>query len=306
MAKERTLTEFERKQIYLEEAITTRTASWREPLRLYCNVALSDLGSEKEGLVDFVICKGEEILLAVEITDPEGGDEGKDLRGIPVLKVPIQQAGNRTLEFLDSYIKKALREKEKERSRYAPQPVSEELQEKMLRERMLEQPQNNVCLPTQYGSSSGVVRGYVGMMQKLFCTEQAKEKIMDIWEWKNQPEGRRRNRRIPFAKRLEQLGTLKLSGNEDSIHHLRDFAALPVDDYMKDCPNELAKLKKCLHISERPGQKITCLQVVRAADRCLHSEQEETGRRIMQLFAAPLVHEYERRKNRYDDDESFV
>lgn len=233
-------------------------------LSLYCGVPASDLvpsdGSAPpppgSGWFSCLVCQGDTVLLAANLP-PEEWDQGGQADGVPgllTLELPeTDYAG--MCQTVERTLKQLLGKERTYGYRFLGRPVPSSRLPELARAQLVEQSYDGDSqlhwVPTGYGTDSGLALGYAfwengDLWVWPWCSEQTDVNLEKILAWEPAGAGTRLEAEIPFSQRIEQLNRGLYSDGVRSAQAIKRLANTPLDDYLKDFPEELDTLRRSL------------------------------------------------------------
>jgi len=226
-------------------------------LSLFCSVPFSDLAAAdgrtapppQDGRITLLVCQGDTALLAANLARK---DQAPPTDGIPgLLTLELQdrscyQAAEAIEEALKGLLGKDLSYPCRFLGRLIPPGQLEELSQAQLVRIFYDQEEPVEMQPTDYGFDCGLVYGYTfsdsGSLETgVWCSEQTDANLEKILA-QISPKART-SRRIPLEERLSQPSQKPLARDVEAV---RRFADRRLDDYLKDFPETLAEVRRCL------------------------------------------------------------
>lgn len=251
--------------------------------------------------IDFLICKREKILLAVQLKKPYSflneneENELDQLPGISFLSIPFEETLNRrTEELLEGWIRRKLENQESwpcsyevcfiKREQYPLYLKARLLEEYKLLETWKEKKWEKVIMkPSRYGAAEGVVKGwYVSkekkLYQGLFYSRNRKE---SVWQAVNSGEGEQTpdtkvNERLSFAERIRRVDA------SYGVMLMKRFAKVPVYAYLQDDSQEMIEFQNILNQYGLLKEEVTYQEAAVLAYQLMQEKKtKQTGRKIM-------------------------
>lgn len=233
-------------------------------LSLYCGVPASDLvpsdGSAPlppgSGWFSCLVCQGDTVLLAANLP-PKGWDQGSQADGLPgLLTLELLETGHASMcQTVERALQRLLGKERTYGYRFLGRPVPSSRLPELARKQLVEQSYDGDSqlhwIPTGYGTDSGLALGYAfwengNLWVWPWCSEQTDMSLKKILAWGPGAAGAPLKAQVPFSQRIEQLDRGLYSDAVRSAQAIRRLAKMPLDDYLKDFPNELDKLRKSL------------------------------------------------------------
>lgn len=232
-------------------------------LSLYTDVPVSDLVPEdrssapayQEGWITFLICRGDTAILAAYLPrkDWNRGSQPDGFPGLLTLEIP-ENTCECVRTTITQALEKMLSKERKYKWHFYRRPVRTEQLQTLYQERMLEVVRGRhgglSFILNEYGIDRGLFPGCVfqddGTWQLDFwASERTYGNLERILEGK--PESARTpcKKQMSFSERLDRLDR---GIRTSSVEAVRRFANVPLDNYLKDFPEELAELRRQLPV----------------------------------------------------------
>lgn len=282
-----------------EQALTESDLFYAQGLRLLCGVNLQDVSIRNperfrrqellpDCLVDYLVCKGDAVLLAIHLTDRDAW-YGKffHVPGLSVAEITGQQFSDGDVETILVSLENILQ------SPVHPwfcrlQPCPPALTESMRQNVLLEQEREGLA-PTEYGMCCGLVRVVQFGCQQAMCSARTARKLPKLLA--QMPPQASPQDKIPFDSLLQAYRSgLDPSGqvNADLVQEVMD---MPISAYMDGFPDELAQLKGGLSQQCRTyGDVAHGIYELLHKSGCEDSDEAyERGMELMRALAAPTL-----------------
>lgn len=285
------------------EGLLTDPALRDYGLSLYRNIPLRDLWTVYEtppdrdpGLeevtLSYVFCRGSAVLLAMTPWE-RFGRLGRSSPRIDTASVPglllLKMSGSTGVWTI-------CREKLEEQARCQPvprwhyqcAPLPEELEEELVRRRMLARLEDGETCPTPYGTTRGLgeycLLGEDGTLHcRPVCSPSNCSGLSRPWRWVG--DGEEPRRRIPLRERLEGLRQGLPESPENCLKLFRRFAAMPLSAYLGRLPKQAEIVREDLGL---PDLSLSFGEAAILTDRLLAADPDR-GRLVLYCLACPLV-----------------
>lgn len=272
-----------------------------------------------------VICKGEDVLTLaclqigpVSICYPR-------IKGLPELRIKAETMCQEDFDYMNRYLEELLRSEKSGIAQYRATPIAmmavkygelvdakeecsvEELQEVLEKDHLLEKQtktrfggrtKRKLFFPTKYGADFGLVKGY-GVNERgevycrLFCSGEAFEELGKLLVWKKENKTLpKRRKMIPFKERIDRLNRDRPSDSTCGISVIQKFAALSIDEYLKEFPKELEELKSAIKETGKLQETMTYQEVAAAIYEMILSGKKESGKTLINILLKPAEKKY--------------
>jgi len=291
-------------------------------LSLYHGVPVSDLspmdGSAappaQDGWITFLVCQGDAALLAAYMPRAkwDRGDSPDGFPGLLTLELPDGSPIS-MCSAIECALESLLSRGDKPHWRFLGRPVPPERVPELARARLVELSYCDRLLkwsPTEYGIDCGLVQSCEfsdgqDIQIGIWCSERTRVNLEKILAWEPAGAGANTAEAIPLSERIARLDQ-GLCGS--GVEAVRRFANTPLDDYMRDFPEELARMRKALPAlgASATYQDAAVLVYWLMQDRELWPEELResflmlypgTGTRLMRDLALPLLARVQSRCN---------
>lgn len=279
---------------YGEQALVASSLFREHRLHLLCGIWSTALSPRKKPggsdlpaqLLDYLVCRGEQVLLCIHLTDrePWHGDF-TPVPSLPLAECTVEQLSDGDVEEVLSCLEQILQAGGEPAWDCLMRECPEELTDALLKEHLLDQWPEGI-VPSDYGMCCGLVRILWPDGQGTVCTEEDLRDLPEVLLAGQSPT-------VPPGDRtafqdLLRLHRSGLSRNEEhSAQLVRDVLNQPIRDYLVDYPQQRDHI-----LSFFPGQEATYGDAAALIESMLRSDCDDLagdGISFMEMLAAPLL-----------------
>lgn len=297
-----------------EDALLDAAPVREHGLQLLCGVPHEALvcrrqtggGPPLSGRADYLLCRGEEVLLAVELTGRElPMDPPLRVPELPLVSVAVEQMAAGQVSDIVQALEHQLHGEGKTVWQHRLRELPAQRLDVLTAQYMVMETDTGP-VPTEYGTSCGLVgsRG-AGRPDILLCTEEVADCLPR--ELRRPPSLPRKI--IPLAERVQRLQELCYSNEAFSTRLPEELKTMALQRYMEGCPEELQRLQEIL-----PPGCVTYTETVRHLHDLLYSGEDERfaqGAEAIRLLATPAENYTKAQRGlrmlfRWNDDKPVV
>lgn len=229
------------------EIILATSAPFRSGrLRLYCEAVINSQP------INYLVAADRTPLLAILLTGDGSTNYKEDgLDGIPLLWLPREDMERGDPKEAISRLTSILADRREIPGlmRHRIDPIPPELHARMADLRMIWQRDGHLWVPTEYGRGLGVVDGYLpldgegGYCHALFICTADRPLLDEALAFGRQRRENPFRGELPWARTLERARQGLPRSDAYAAGIARDFAMMPLAEYMASFPNELEFLR---------------------------------------------------------------
>lgn len=278
---------------------------------------------EGNKVLDIVICRGETVKLSINFSKNGNSMSCSELKGIPHLSLLISDFISNECERLLTYIDTVVLSECKEKYTLSVVPIEtiiskccikeKEIKNILLQEKFLQKQiiTTNECMDngksqymiTEYGKECGLIKRrrmdkFHVLYQELILTQKMYEELDSILRWRS-IEHKKAEKKIPFAKRIQNLKRGLPGDNDYSVTLVKKSADLPIELFFKEQSDKLKELKAIIEEFDKKMSFETYQEtayIIHTMLMDMDEKNKQKGRMAMMILASPFLNEIARRK----------